>query len=229
MRKVFASRAVTVGSASLVGALLLAYGGYLATSTHQPTNLLQVPKTIGSAPVAKVAPSTTLVTSTTYLATSSTTPVKVSPTTTSSSIVTTTQAPTTSTTVAPTITVAPTTTTAVAYDCLSPASAGSNAPVVTTVNPSFANGGATVQVLGSNLSPTSEVLLCPTSSEQIAAITVPESAVTGAATQINVNVATLPTPAVTYDVRIVSNGQISPLNSSIYIAVPGITTTSLGA
>ena len=100
---------------------------------------------------------------------------------------------------------------------------------MTSVSPVFANGGAVVQIIGSNLLPSGEVLLCPTSSEQIASITVPESSITGASTQINVNIATLPTPAVTYDVRIVSNGQISPLDSSIFIAVPGVTTTSLGA
>ncbi|MDA8277046.1 MAG: hypothetical protein M0Z45_02450 [Actinomycetota bacterium] len=233
MPKVFDSRAVTVGSASLVGALLLAYGGYLVTSTPRVSNSLQVPKTFGATPVATVAPSTSVVATTvapaTTVASTTTVAPLAKPTSTETSIstppiITTSAPPTTSTTTAST------TTTAVAsYGCSSPASTGTRAPIVTAVNPVFSGGGATVQILGSNLTQTSEVLLCPTASEQIAPITVPQSATTGASSQLNVNIASLPTPAVTYEVRIVANDKISPLSSSIVIAVPGIVTPSLGA
>ncbi|MDA8195640.1 MAG: hypothetical protein M0019_00255 [Actinomycetota bacterium] len=246
MPKVFDSRAVTVSSASLAGALLLTFGGYLVTSTPRPASSLSNPSTIRSTPVAQIAPSTTVAQIAPSTADSASTvvtqsqpsksvpvPTAVTPTTSLSASSPTTVAspPTTSITVSsvvPTSSTAETTNSA-PLDCSSPASSSSSAPLVSSLTTVFNGSGASVQIVGNNLLPATKVLLCPTSGEAIAPIEIPESATTGDSSQINVNVATLPNPAVTYDVRVVSNGLISPFNPTIFIAVPGVTSTSLGA
>lgn len=112
------------------------------------------------------------------------------------------------------------------FDCSTPGSTSSAAPLLQQVqNPNPTNYQSSSEILlkGTNLAGLTEVLLCPAANTNESMIRLDAQSISGGENQVDVSVTNLLVAGAVYDVRVVANGMISGIVSTdrLYIAMVG--------